>query len=160
MFTLDSLRPHPGARRGKKRVGRGESSGHGKTACRGQKGQKARSGGSVHPAFEGGQMPLYRQLPKRGFKNPFRREFGVLNVSDLETMAHDGVIDIGVAKTQGRVRKRHTLLKILGDGEISRAVSVRAHAASASAVRKIEAAGGRVELVPSQGSGEQGATRD
>jgi large subunit ribosomal protein L15 len=156
MITLDTLKPHPGSAHSKKRVGRGEGSGHGKTACRGAKGQRSRSGGGVPAGFEGGQMPLYRQLPKRGFKNPFRKVYGVLNVRDLEKIEHDGVIDLAFAKSRGLVRKRHNLLKVLGDGEIQRAVKVVAHSVSGSAKRKIEAAGGHVELVESSASGVSG----
>ncbi|NDY41326.1 50S ribosomal protein L15 [Dissulfurirhabdus thermomarina] len=147
MKTLQNLKPHPGSKKSPKRVGRGPGSGHGKTACRGQKGQGARSGGGVPAGFEGGQMPIYRRLPKRGFKNPFRKVYGILNVGDLDKIAHEGVIDLEVAQSKGPVRKRFHLLKILGEGEITRAVTVRAHAASKSARQKIEAAGGTLEIV-------------
>ncbi len=147
MITLKDLRPSSNSKKKKKRVGRGPGSGHGKTSCRGQKGQKSRSGGSIAPWFQGGQMPLYRQLAKRGFKNPFRKEYGVLNVGTLNEIEVDGVFDIEAAKARGLVRKRHKLLKILGEGEIQKAVHVRAHAISNSARQKIEAAGGTVELV-------------
>ncbi|MGC9022007.1 MAG: 50S ribosomal protein L15, partial [Dissulfurimicrobium sp.] len=90
-MALDRLRPHTGAKKSKKRVGRGDGSGHGKTACRGEKGQRARTGGSISPGFEGGQMPLYRQLPKRGFKNPFKKIYGVLNIKDLEAFPDGSV---------------------------------------------------------------------
>jgi len=151
MITLDLLRPHPGSKRGKKRVGRGPGSGHGKTACRGQNGQKSRSGGSIRPGFEGGQMPLYRKLPKRGFKNRFRKVYGVLNIGDLSEIRHEGVVDIAVLKALGLVCKRHHLLKILGDGEIQQPVTVRAHAVSENAKNKIETAGGRIEIIADRG---------
>jgi large subunit ribosomal protein L15 len=154
MITLNSLRPAPGSKQPRKRVGRGQGSGHGKTACRGEKGQRSRSGGGVSAGFLGGQMPLYRQLPKRGFKNPFGKVYGVLNVGDLAKIGREGVVDIAVAKSKGLVRKRHSLLKILGGGEIAQAVTVRAHAASVAAVKKIEAAGGKVELIAAQELGE------
>lgn len=149
MVDLSSLRPFEGAVKNRKRVGRGPGSGHGKTSCRGQKGQKSRSGVSIPAGFQGGQMPLYRKLPKRGFKNPFRKNYGVFNVSSLDRIDHDGPIDIEVLRAKGLVSKRYNLVKVLGDGEISRAVTVRVHAASSSAVKKIEAAGGTVEIVPS-----------
>ncbi len=147
MITLKDLKPSRGAKKSKKRVGRGPGSGHGKTACRGQKGQKSRSGGSVAPWFQGGQMPLYRQLAKRGFKNPFRKEYGVLNVGVLNELEFEGVFDLEAAKSRGLVKKRCRLFKVLGDGEITRPVHVRAHAVSATARQKIEAAGGTVEIV-------------
>ena len=146
MSILSRLRPHPGSRKRPKRVGRGIGSGHGKTATRGTKGQRSRSGGGVSPGFEGGQMPLYRQLPKRGFKNPFRKVYGVVNVGALEGLEFEGVFDIALAKEKGLVKKRYHLLKILGEGEITRPVKVKAHAVSESARRKIEAAGGEVIL--------------
>ncbi len=148
MVDLSTLRPFEGAKKKRKRVGRGPGSGHGKTACKGQKGQKSRSGVSIPAGFQGGQMPLYRKLPKRGFKNPFRKYYGVLNVSALNELQHEGPIDIDVLKNKGMVSKRYALVKILGDGEINKAVSVKVHAISASARQKIEAAGGEVELLP------------
>jgi large subunit ribosomal protein L15 len=151
MITLDSLGPHPGSKRGRKRIGRGPGSGHGKTACRGQKGQRSRSGASIRPGFEGGQMPLYRKLPKRGFKNRFRKVCGVLNISDLANVRHEGVVDLAFLKALGLVRKRHHFLKILGDGEIQQPVMVRAHAVSETAKNKIETAGGRIEIITDLG---------
>jgi large subunit ribosomal protein L15 len=147
MITLDSLVPHDGARKNKKRIGRGPGSGHGKTACKGSKGQKSRSGASIPAGFQGGQMPIYRQLPKRGFKNPFRKSYGVLNVSTLGAIEHDGVIDIEFLKQRGLVRKRDKLVKILGDGEINRAVNIKVHAVSRTAREKIEKAGGSIEII-------------
>lgn len=152
MKTLQSLRPHSGAKRPKKRVGRGPGSGHGKTACRGEKGQRSRSGGGVRPGFEGGQMPLFRRVPKRGFKNPFREELGILNVGDLARVAHGGTVDIALAKEKGRVRKRVAMLKILGHGDLEAALTVRAHVVSEGARKKIEEAGGRIELVGHKGA--------
>ncbi len=146
MITLSDLRPFDGSKRGKKRVGRGPGSGHGKTSCRGVKGQKSRSGASIPAGFQGGQMPLYRQLPKRGFKNPFRREYGVLNVGSIDKLNVD-IIDLETSQQMGLVKKRFKLLKVLGEGEISRAVTVRVNAISESAKKKIEEAGGHVELI-------------
>ncbi len=147
MITLDSLKPDKGSVRNKKRVGRGPGSGHGKTACRGQKGQKSRSGASIPPGFQGGQMPLYRQLPKRGFKNPFRKSYGVINVGVLNEIQEDVVIDLAYLQGRGLIRKRDKLLKVLGDGELTRPIKVKAHAVSQAAREKIEKAGGSVELV-------------
>ncbi len=147
MITLDSLRPNDGSRKKKKRVGRGPGSGHGKTACRGTKGQKSRSGASIPPGFQGGQMPLYRQLPKRGFKNPFRKTFGVVNISELAKLDFDGVIDVDVLKSKGLLKKREKYVKVLGDGEISKAVQIKVHAVSETARKKIESAGGSIELI-------------
>ncbi len=151
MITLDALKPHKGSKKPRKRVGRGQGSGHGKTSCRGQKGQNSRSGGGVPAGFQGGQMPLYRQLPKRGFKNPFRKVYGVLNVGVLAGIEHDGVFDIAVAKSKGLVRKRDSMLKILGEGELDKPVKVRVHAISETARKKIESAGGSVEIIGKRG---------
>ncbi len=147
MITLDSLRPAEGSLRKKKRVGRGPGSGHGKTACRGSKGQKSRSGAAIPPGFQGGQMPLYRQLPKRGFKNPFRKSFGVVNVSELAKLEYEGVIDIEVLKDKGLIKKRERYVKILGDGDLTKALQLKVHAVSRSAREKIEGAGGSIELI-------------
>ncbi len=148
MITLDSLKPHSGSVKKKKRVGRGPGSGHGKTACRGTKGQKARAGASIPPGFQGGQMPLYRQLPKRGFKNPFRKTYGVVNVSVLSEIEYEDIIDIDFLKAKGLIKKRDKYVKILGEGEISKPIKVKVHAISKSAREKIEKAGGTIELLP------------
>ncbi len=139
------LKPAPGSRRNPKRVGRGESSGHGKTAGRGTKGTRARH--QVPEWFEGGQMPLTRRVPKlKGFRNPKRVSYGAVNVGELASVKGD---DIGPEELRaaGLVHKRDRLIKLLGDGDIDRAVTVRVHAVSASARAKIEAAGGRVETL-------------
>jgi large subunit ribosomal protein L15 len=150
-MNLGDLRPAPRSKKRRKRVGRGPGSGHGKTSARGHKGQKARAGGGKEPGFEGGQMPLYRRIPKRGFKNPFRREFSALNLSDLARRFPQGgevtpetLVSAGLLKA-GRSR----LVKILGDGEppVGQPLMVRAHAFSKSATQKIEAAGGRTEVI-------------
>jgi large subunit ribosomal protein L15 len=141
------LSPAPGTKKDRKRVGRGSGSGHGKTSCRGHKGQKSRSGGGVRPGFEGGQMPLARRLPKRGFHNPFRVEYQAVNVSQLEAFEAGSEIDPQVLLGRKLVRKAAMPVKILGKGDITRAVTVKAHAVSASAKEKIEKAGGRVELI-------------
>ncbi|MDI6732275.1 MAG: 50S ribosomal protein L15 [Candidatus Margulisbacteria bacterium] len=134
-MKLNELRPKTGSVKSKKRVGRGTSSGHGKTCCRGHKGQKSRSGGTKGKRFEGGQTPLYRRLPKHGFANyPFRQEYAVVNVSDLN--AFDGE----VSKETFKITR---MLKILGGGEITKALTVKADKFSESAKKKIEAAGGK-----------------
>ncbi len=151
MITLDMLKPHEGAKKKKKRVGRGPGSGHGKTACRGAKGQGSRSGGGVSPGFAGGQMPLYRQLPKRGFKNPFRKVYGVVNVQTLAALDTKDAVDLKMLQSRGLVGKRYSLLKVLGEGDINKALVVRAHAVSQTAREKIETAGGKVEIISSKG---------
>jgi large subunit ribosomal protein L15 len=133
-------------------VGRGPASGHGKTSTKGHKGHKARSGGGKGPGFEGGQMPLYRRIPKRGFKNPFHREFAVVNVSDLVRCFPQGG-DVGpeALVRAGLLRTRASqLIKVLGDGDLAAGtlLTVRAHAFSKTAAAKIAAAGGRVEVLP------------
>jgi large subunit ribosomal protein L15 len=146
-MRLNELRPPEGARKKRKRVGRGEGSGHGGTSTKGHKGLKARSGGTISPGFEGGQMPLQRRLPKRGFKNPFRKEWSVVNLGDLSAFPEGAVVDVESMKSSGLVKKVAFGVKILGDGEISRPLTVRAHAFSLSARKKIEAAGGKAEVI-------------
>jgi large subunit ribosomal protein L15 len=145
-MRLHDLQPAPGSRQKKTRRGRGLGSGLGKTAGRGHKGQKARAGGGVRPGFEGGQMPLQRRLPKRGFKNPFRTEYEVVNIESLNRFAADTVVTVDLLK-EHRLVRRNLPVKILGDGEISHALVVQANAFSKSAKEKIEAASGRAEVV-------------
>ncbi len=144
-MKLHELKPAAGSRRKEKRVGRGVASGWGKTAGRGNKGHKARSGGQTHPGFEGGQMPLQRRLPKRGFKNPFRKEWAVVNLRDLAGFEAGSVVDASALLRAGRVRNIRDGVKLLGEGEIQTALTVRVAKVSRSARTKIEAAGGRVE---------------
>jgi len=146
MIDLSNLSPAPGSTHSRKRVGRGTSSGNGKTAGRGQKGQKSRSGGSPRVGFEGGQMPLSRRLPKRGFKNVFAKNYAVVNVSDLNCFDDSNPIDMVALKAKGLIRGRFDGVKILGNGEITAKVNVIADAVSASAREKIEKAGGSVEV--------------
>ena len=145
MAELHDLSPPPGSRRDRKRLGRGPGSGTGKTAGRGQKGQKARSGASIPAGFEGGQMPLHRRLPKRGFHNRNRVEYQIVNVALLDRV--DGEVTPESLADAGLVGSRQRPVKILGDGEIEDARTVKAHAFSASAREKIEAAGGSATLV-------------
>lgn len=146
-LQLHRLRPARGAKKRQKRVGRGVGSGHGKTSCRGGKGQTARSGGHIQPGFEGGQMPLQRRLPKRGFHNPFGLEYQVVNVGQLEAFAAGTEVTPEMLRGRRLVRRAAARVKVLGDGDVTRALTVRAHAVSGAARRKIEAAGGRVELI-------------
>jgi len=146
-LDLSSLKPPSGATKKRKRVGRGIGSGHGKTSTRGHKGYFARSGAKRRPGKEGGQMPLIRRLPKVGFWNPFRVEYQVLNLADIEK-ATGSTFDLVAMKHQGLVRHAGRPVKVLGNGAISRAVTVHANAFSESAKEKIAAAGGRCEIVP------------
>jgi large subunit ribosomal protein L15 len=146
-MKIEDLKPAAGSRKTDKRVGRGIGSGHGKTSCKGHKGQKARSGGTKGPGFEGGQMPLQRRLPKRGFKNPFRVEFAIINLKDIDKIEGPDVITSDLLMERGIIKNLKDGLKILGNGEIRRPVTIRAEAFSASALAKIAAAGGKAEVV-------------
>lgn len=146
-MKLYELSPAPGASRDVKRVGRGHGSGWGKTAGKGHKGQNARSGGGVRPGFEGGQMPMTRRIPKRGFNNIFATRYSVVNVSDLEKFVDGTVVDAELLKASGLVKKIGNGVKILGNGEISKSLTVKAAAFSASAKEKIEKAGGKAEVM-------------
>ncbi len=147
-MRLHDLRPPFGAKKEMKRVGRGTGSGHGKTAGRGSKGQLARSGGGKGPGFEGGQTPIHRRLPKRGFNNKFRVEYAVVNVGDLDRVFESGDEVAGEElKEKGLIRGYGLRVKVLGDGEITKALTVRAHKFSDSAVSKIKAAGGSAEVI-------------
>ncbi|MCX7868822.1 MAG: 50S ribosomal protein L15 [Terrimicrobiaceae bacterium] len=147
-MRLHNLKPTPGAKHRRKRLGCGESSGHGKTSGKGHKGQKARSGGSIRPGFEGGQMPLFRRLPKRGFSNArFRTEVATVNLDEIEKRFDNGAaINEKILRAAGLVRGRPGAIKILGRGDLSKAFHIEADAISASARAKIEKAGGSVTL--------------
>jgi large subunit ribosomal protein L15 len=143
-MELHNLQNVPGAVHRRKRIGCGEGGGHGKTSCRGGKGQTARSGGSIRPGFEGGQMPLFRKLPHRGFNNKnFRTDYAVVNLNDLARLEGVTEVDRQVLVEKGLVRSNATRIKVLGDGEIGQALKVTADKFSASAKAKIEAAGGQ-----------------
>ena len=146
-MRLDELKPAAGASKKRKRVGRGPGSGHGKTSCRGHKGQGARSGGNVQPGFEGGQMPLQRRLPKRGFFNIFRDEMAVVNLAQLEELPAGSEATPESLTQCVLVSGKNRQVKILGEGSLSKALTVRAHGFSAKAKEKIEAAGGKAELI-------------
>lgn len=147
-MRLEELRPPAGSKKNRKRVGRGIGSGHGKTACRGSKGQNARSGRGTKAGFEGGQMPLQRRLPKRGFHSPFKKEYAIINVRDLNRFPKDSVVDPEVLSKSGLWKKGEEI-KLLGDGELEHPLTVRVHSASDSAIKKIEKAQGRVEIISS-----------
>ena len=149
MMRLHNLRPRPGAKHRVKRLGIGESSGHGKTSGKGHKGQKARSGGSIRLGFEGGQMPLIRRLPKRGFNNAaFHKTYATVNLDDLNAFDAGTVITEKLLRDSKLIRGTVAGLKILGGGELKHALSIEAHKISASARAKIESAGGSVTLHP------------
>jgi len=144
---LHDLKPSPGSRTAPKRVGRGIGSGLGKTSGRGQKGQKARSGGKVRRGFEGGQMPLSQRLPKRGFHNKFGRRWAIINVGLLNVFADGSTVTPRLLQDKGLVKNLRDGIKILGEGELSKNLTVQAHSFSARAVEKIENAGGRTEVI-------------
>jgi len=151
-ITLHNLHPNPGATKTKKRLGRGRGSGKGKTSGKGVKGQKARPGHhGARYAFEGGQMPMPRRVPKRGFKNPFRVEAFPINVATLDKMFDAGAtIDLEALRARGLVPKLVECIKILGEGELTKKLTIKAHRASAMAKQKVESVGGTIELLDQQ----------
>lgn len=149
-MKLHDLRPQAGGgTKKRKRVGRGMSSGHGKTAGRGLGGQKSRSGGGVRPGFEGGQMPLIRRMPKRGFTNIFAKEYAIINVRDLNRFEDNATITPELLIKEGLVKRGKIVdgVKVLGDGDVEKKLTVKAHKFSKTAAEKIEAAGGKVEVI-------------
>ena len=145
MIKLNTLSPSKGSRKQKKRLGRGPGSGHGKTAGRGHKGQRSRSGYSAGPGFEGGQMPLHRRLPKRGFSNIFKKEYAIVSLTDLDRFDADTVIDRTLLLDTGLIKKKDVYVKVLANGEISKALTVDVDKISQGARVKIEAAGGSIK---------------
>jgi large subunit ribosomal protein L15 len=146
-MRLHDLKPRPGAKHRTKRLGCGESSGHGKTSGKGHKGQKARSGGSIRLGFEGGQMPLIRRLPKRGFNNAaFKKKIAIVNLGELDALDFVGTIDEAALRARGLIRGHFDGLKVLGQGTLTKKISLEADFVSASAREKIEAAGGSISL--------------
>jgi large subunit ribosomal protein L15 len=145
-MKLSDLSPIPGSKKKNKRVGRGSGSGHGKTSCRGHKGQKSRSGGGTRIGFEGGQMPLHRRLPKRGFTNIFRKQYRIVNLAALDRLSASEVTP-EVLIEKGLVKDIKDGIKVLGDGEIKKPLIVKAHAFSSSAKEKIIKAGGKIEII-------------
>lgn len=146
-MKLHELSPAPGSVKDVKRIGRGHGSGQGKTAGKGHKGQKARSGGGVRPGFEGGQTTLARRIPKRGFNNIFRTEYATINVSDLEKFVDGTVVDAELLKASGLIKKELDGVKILGNGELTKNLTVKAAKFTAAAKEKIEKAGGKAEVM-------------
>jgi len=146
-MKIHELSPADGSRKTRKRVGRGPGSGHGKTSCRGHKGQKSRSGGGPRPGFEGGQMPLQRRLPKRGFTNIFKKRYNIINIKDLNRFEPNASLDAEALKEAGLVKRFGEGIKLLGNGEITFPVFMKVHKVSNSAKEKIEALGGTVELI-------------
>ncbi|MBW2591493.1 MAG: 50S ribosomal protein L15 [Deltaproteobacteria bacterium] len=144
-MKLNELSPAKGSRSARKRLGRGVGSGSGKTAGRGSKGHNSRSGGGVRPGFEGGQMPIHRRLPKRGFTNIFKKEIAVLNICDLDRFETGSVVDEAAVVRSGLVKGRRDGIKLLGKGDIEYPLTIRLNAVSNSARAKIEASGGSVE---------------
>jgi len=146
-MRLEELKPNIGSKKKSSRVGRGPGSGNGKTAGKGHKGQKARSGGVKGAGFEGGQMPLQRRLPKRGFTNIFRKEYSIINLSDLEKMSGADTVTPEALIEQGLIKNLKNGVKVLGMGELKAKLTVRAHKFSKSALEKIQAAGGKAEVI-------------
>ena len=146
-MRIEDIRPADGSTKNKKRVGRGVGSGHGKTSCKGHKGQKARSGGTKGAGFEGGQMPLQRRVPKRGFKNIFKKEYAIVNLDIIDALKDDVVITPELLIERGIIKKLKDGLKVLATGSIQRPVTIKANAFSTSAAAKIEAAGGKTEVL-------------
>jgi large subunit ribosomal protein L15 len=146
-MKLHELKPNPGSVRNRKRLGRGTASGQGKTAGRGQDGQNSRSGGGTRPGFEGGQMPLYRRIPKRGFTNIFATNYSEINLDTLNRFEDGTEVTPEMLKELGIVKKQLDGVKVLGRGELEKKLTVKAHKFSKSAVEKIEAAGGKVEVI-------------
>lgn len=144
-MELNTLRPALGSTRNKKRIGRGIGSGHGKTATKGHKGQKARSGGSVKPGFEGGQMPLQRRLPKRGFRPLSRTEYVLINLSQFDVFEAGACVDREAMDAKGLLKKSSLPVKVLANGDITKALTIKADKFSKSAIEKIKAAGGTAE---------------
>jgi large subunit ribosomal protein L15 len=144
---LEELKSPPGANKRTKRVGRGIGSGHGKTSTRGSKGQKARSGSGIRPGFEGGQMPLQRRIPKRGFNNIFRKEYAIINVKDLNCFDDGSLVTLDLLRQTGLVNKLYNGVKLLGDGEIEKQLTVQVQKYSRQAEEKITARGGKLEVI-------------
>ncbi len=148
-MKLSDLRPAAGATSARKRVGRGQGSGLGQTSGRGHKGLRARSGGGTKPGYEGGQMPLQRRLPKRGFVNPFRKEYAIVHVKDLNRFDAGSVVDVAALQAAGLVKNARDGVKLLADGDVDRPLAVKVDRASRAAARKVTAAGGTLEVTPS-----------
>ncbi len=147
-MRLDELSPAAGSRKTRKRLGRGVGSGSGKTAGRGTKGHKSRSGGGVRPGFEGGQMPLHRRLPKRGFSNIFKKDFAIINIRDLAKFKKGSIVDETALIQSRLIRGRRDGIKLLGQGEIEHPLTLKVNKASKAAIGKVTRVGGKVEVLP------------
>jgi large subunit ribosomal protein L15 len=154
-MRLNDLLSPKGANKKSKRIGRGQGSGHGKTSCRGHKGQKARSGKKLRPGFEGGQMPLIRRLPKKGFINAFKKEYQIVNIERLNRFKKDSTVTPQMLKEHSLIRDVNLSIKILGVGKISKPLNIQTQAISKQAKDKIEKAGGKIELITTVASREQ-----
>ncbi len=148
-MRLDELSPAAGSRKTRKRLGRGVGSGSGKTAGRGTKGHKSRSGGGVRPGFEGGQMPLHRRLPKRGFSNIFKKDFAIINIRDLAKFEKGSIVDETALIQSRLIRGRRDGIKLLGQGEIEHPLTIKVDKASKAAIEKVTRVGGKIEVLPS-----------
>jgi large subunit ribosomal protein L15 len=146
-MRLNTLTPAKGSRKARKRLGRGVGSGTGKTAGRGTKGQKSRSGGSLRPGFEGGQMPIHRRLPKRGFTNIFKKNYALINLRDLNRFESGSIVDEAELVKSGLIKSRRDGIKLLGQGDIDYPLTLKIHKASKSAIDKIQAAGGSIDFI-------------
>ncbi|MDH3216318.1 MAG: 50S ribosomal protein L15 [Candidatus Krumholzibacteria bacterium] len=146
-MKLGELKPQAGARKKRKRIGCGPGSGHGKTACRGHKGQRARSGTKTYAWFEGGQMPLQRRVPKRGFHNMFKTVYQIVNLKDLQRFEASAEVDVKSLRDTGLARKRDVKIKLLGGGEIDRPLKISVHACTKSAREQVEKAGGQINII-------------
>jgi large subunit ribosomal protein L15 len=146
-MRLNDLSPATGSKKRKKRLGRGPGSGHGGTSCKGHKGQKARSGASIRPGFEGGQMPLHRRMPKIGFTNIFKKEYEIINIKDLYRFETTPEVDVEVLKKSGLIKSGKNMIKLLGDGDVSFPIHLKVNRATRTAIEKIESKGGKVELL-------------
>lgn len=146
-MKISDLAPTPGAKKKEKRIGRGPGSGHGKTSTKGHKGQAARSGGTKHPGFEGGQQPLIRRIPKRGFKNIFKKEYAVVNLNRLDQFPAETVINPEFLHQAGIIKRATENVKVLGEGALTKPLVIAAHKFSEEALKKIQAAGGRAEVL-------------
>jgi len=148
-MKIEELKPAEGSAKKRKRVGRGIGSGHGKTACKGSKGQKARTGGRIKAGFEGGQMPLQRRLPKRGFRSPLKKRFALVHLKDLNRFPENTVVEPDSLFQCGLLRSRHDRIKLLSDGQLDHPLTIRVHQASKGALQKVEAVSGKVEVIGS-----------
>ncbi len=148
-MRIQDIQVPKGAHKRRKIVGRGPGSGHGKTSCRGQKGASSRSGPGTRPGFEGGQMPLVRRIPKRGFTNPFKEQFQIVNIEDLNSFSENETVTPELLKNKNLIKGKKIRIKVLGSGELKKSLNIQANAFSKSALEKISKAGGKAEVIKS-----------